>query len=82
MRATLLCDYIHTSILLLFILSFMFTVYTTSSKIGSPSVMYKLLEEAAIRAPVDGNAGGSYLTMRSKHGLIFGVKCGSFFFPL
>ena len=73
LRATLLCDYTHTSILLIFILSFMFTVYATSDKIGSPSAMYQLLEEAAARAPVSGNAGGSYLTLRSLHGLIFGV---------
>lgn len=35
--------------------------------------MYRLLEEAAVTHPVAGNAGGSYLTMRSKNGLIFGV---------
>lgn len=35
--------------------------------------MYRLLEEAAARSPISGNAGGSYLTMRSLHGLIFGV---------
>lgn len=35
--------------------------------------MYNLLEEAARIDPIPGNAGGSYLTMRSKSGLIFGV---------
>lgn len=35
--------------------------------------MYELLVLAAERAPVAGNAGGSYLTMRSKNGLIFGI---------
>jgi Na+/proline symporter len=69
MRSTLICDYIHTSILLCFILAFMFTVYCTSDKIGSPGEMHRLLEEAAIRAPVAGNAHGSYLTLRSKNGL-------------
>ena len=47
-------------------------IYAGSSLIGSPSAMYELLQAAAVRAPVDGNAGGSYLTMRSKSGLIFG----------
>lgn len=35
--------------------------------------MYDLLVLAAERAPVAGNAGGSYLTLRSKSGLIFGI---------
>lgn len=51
----------------------MFTVYGTSDKIGSISKMHELLTKAAANAPVPGNANGSYLTMRSKNGLIFGV---------
>ena len=35
--------------------------------------MHGLLSAASKIAPVQGNAGGSYLTMRSKNGLIFGV---------
>jgi urea-proton symporter len=73
MRATLLCDYTHTTVLFAIILTFVFTVYATSPKIGSFSKMHELLTEAAAKAPVPGNAGGSYLTMRSKNGLIFGV---------
>lgn len=72
-RAALFCDYVHTTILLCFILVFMFSAYATSDKIGSPGAMYDLLEKAAVRAPVSGNAEGSYLTMRSVNGLIFGV---------
>jgi Na+/proline symporter len=48
-------------------------VYAAGSKIGSISKMYDMLEAAALAKPIDGNAGGSYLTMRSKSGLIFGV---------
>lgn len=73
MRATLLCDYTHTTVLFAIILTFIFTVYATSPKIGSPSRMHELLVEAAAAKPVPGNAHGSYLTMRSKNGLIFGV---------
>ena len=51
----------------------MFTVYGTSDKIGSISKMHELLTQASERNPVPGNAGGSYLTMRSLDGLIFGV---------
>ncbi|KAA1472751.1 urea transporter [Dentipellis sp. KUC8613] len=73
MRATLLCDYTHTTVLFAIILTFAFTVYATSPKIGSLSAMHELLVNAAEANPVPGNAHGSYLTMRSKNGLIFGV---------
>ncbi|KAJ3487960.1 hypothetical protein NLI96_g3181 [Meripilus lineatus] len=73
MRATLLCDYTHTSVLFVIIFVFVFTVYTTSDKIGSPAAMHALLTKAAETNPVSGNAHGSYITMRSKNGLIFGV---------
>ncbi|KAJ7653109.1 urea transporter [Mycena polygramma] len=73
MRSTLLCDYTHTTVLFAIIFVFVFTVYATSPKIGSPARMYDLLTAAAEAAPVSGNAHGSYITMRSKNGLIFGV---------
>ncbi|GAW04167.1 urea transporter [Lentinula edodes] len=73
MRSTLLCDYTHTTVLFAIILTFVFTVYTTSPKIGSTRRMHELLTAAAGASPVPGNAHGSYLTMRSKDGLIFGV---------
>ncbi|KAJ6629356.1 urea transporter [Mycena sp. CBHHK59/15] len=73
MRSTLLCDYTHTTVLFVIILVFVFTVYATSEKIGSPAKMYELLTAASAAAPVPGNAHGSYITMRSKNGLIFGV---------
>ncbi|KDR70212.1 hypothetical protein GALMADRAFT_144884 [Galerina marginata CBS 339.88] len=73
MRSTLLCDYTHTSVLFAIILTFVFTVYATSDKIGSPKKMHELLTAAAAAAPIPGNAHGSYVTMRSKNGLIFGV---------
>lgn len=73
MRATLLCDYTHTAVLFAIILTFIFTAYATSPKIGSPAKMHELLVKAATERPVSGNAHGSYLTMRSKNGLIFGV---------
>ncbi|CAL1711071.1 unnamed protein product [Somion occarium] len=73
MRATLLCDYTHTAVLFAIIFVFVFTVYATSPKIGSPAVMHSLLQAASEAAPVAGNAHGSYVTMRSKNGLIFGV---------
>jgi len=73
MRSTLLADYTHTTVLFCIIFTFMFTVYAKSDKIGSPTKMWELLVQAAESSPVAANAHGSYLTMRSKNGLIFGV---------
>jgi SSS family transporter len=73
MRSTLLCDYTHTTVLFAIILTFVFTVYATSGYIGSISRMHYLLSEVSQISPVAGNAGGSYLTLRSENGLIFGV---------
>ena len=55
------------------ILYFLFSTYTTSTQIGSPSAMYQLLKEAAIKRPVAGNQDGSYMTLKSNFALIFGV---------
>jgi Na+/proline symporter len=72
-RASLFADYSHTVVLYALILTFAFTAYATSDKIGSPTRMFELLQEAAVAYPVEGNAGGSYLTMRSLGGGIFGI---------
>ena len=55
------------------ILVFAFTAYATNEVLGSPKRVYELLVKAAASHPVEGNAGGSYLTMRSKEGAIFFV---------
>jgi urea-proton symporter len=54
--------------LLVIILVFAFTAYATSATLGSPGAVFDLLVKAAADHPVDGNAGGSYLTMRSQQG--------------
>ncbi|KAF2736610.1 solute symporter family transporter [Polyplosphaeria fusca] len=73
LRATFLCDYSHTMILMIIILYFMFHAYTTSDLIGSPGAMYDLLKKAGTQRPIEGNKDGSYLTLKSNFGLIFGV---------
>lgn len=73
MRATLIADYSHTLVLYCILISFALVAYATSPIIGSPSKMWELLNYAAGANPISGNAQGSYLTMRSKSGLIFGV---------
>jgi Na+/proline symporter len=59
--------------LLIIILVFAFTAYATSDVLGSPGAVFDLLVKAAADHPVDGNSGGSYLTMQSKEGAIFFV---------
>jgi urea-proton symporter len=73
LKATFLTDYVHTSVIYIIILSFLFTVYCSSDVIGSPGKMYDLLVEASNKNPVDGNAQGSYITMSSLSGLVFGI---------
>ncbi|KAH7391294.1 urea active transporter-like protein [Cadophora sp. MPI-SDFR-AT-0126] len=72
-KATFLTDWVHTFILLIIILIFAFTTYATSDVLGSPKAVFDLLVAASARHPVEGNAGGSYLTMRSTEGAIFFV---------
>ncbi|KAF2688545.1 Na+/solute symporter [Lentithecium fluviatile CBS 122367] len=73
LRATFLCDYSHTLILMIIILYFMFNAYVVSPLIGSPGEMYELLKKAGTLRPIEGNQDGSYLTLKSNFGLIFGV---------
>ncbi|KAH7347611.1 Sodium:solute symporter family-domain-containing protein [Plectosphaerella cucumerina] len=72
-KATFLTDYVHTVVVLVIILIFAFTAYATGTELGSPAEVYARLTEAAARHPVDGNEQGSYLTMRSREGIIFFV---------
>jgi Na+/proline symporter len=71
---------------MIIILYFMFSVYTSNALIGSPTQMFDLLVEASIKRPVAGNQDGSYLTLKSNFGLIFGVIqvriLGSLLFPI
>jgi Na+/proline symporter len=60
-------------IMLIIILYFMSSVYSTNELIGSPSVMFDLLQTAAMKRPIYGSQDGSYLTMKSSYVLIFSV---------
>lgn len=45
----------------------------TSPDTGSIGGLYDLLVQAGIDAPVEGNQEGSYLTMKSNQGMVFGA---------
>ncbi|KAK7445697.1 hypothetical protein VKT23_014693 [Stygiomarasmius scandens] len=73
LRATFVCDWAHTVILFVIIYIFIFRSYGTSDTTAGLSGLYDLLQEAAAAVPVEGNQDGSYLTMKSNQGLIFGA---------
>jgi SSS family transporter len=72
-KATFITDYMHTVVILVVIFLFAFSAYATNAELGSPGKVYDALVEAAKRHPVEGNAEGSYVTMRSKEGGIFWI---------
>ncbi|KAI9484049.1 MAG: Sodium:solute symporter family-domain-containing protein [Benjaminiella poitrasii] len=72
-KATFLSDYSHTVVIFIIIISFVFTVYCTSPKIGSIGNMYDLLVAASERTPIVDNEKGSLVTMSSLQALIFGI---------
>ncbi|OQD73099.1 hypothetical protein PENDEC_c017G05737 [Penicillium decumbens] len=72
-KATFITDYLHTVVILVVIFLFAFSAYATNAQLGSPGKVYDALVLAAKAHPVDGNAEGSYLTMRSKEGGIFWI---------
>lgn len=55
---------------------FIFTFYGQGSAgmIGSPGGLWDLLQTAAELSPVDGNAQGSYTTLKSNGGLLFAAN--------
>lgn len=87
LKATFLASYIHSVIVHLVLVVFVYLVYVASSELGSPKVVYEKLVTVASKSrncieplsrvgqacgPVSGNHGGSYLTMLSSGGLVFG----------
>ncbi|KAJ6615145.1 Sodium:solute symporter family-domain-containing protein [Mycena sp. CBHHK59/15] len=73
LRATFFSDYIHTVLIFAIILTVSFSAFSTNEYLGSASKVYDLLETAAGNYPVGDAAGGSYTTMRSLDGFVFGV---------
>ncbi|TVY48041.1 putative urea active transporter [Lachnellula occidentalis] len=64
---------VHTVVIFVIMLMSAFVVYSTSSVIGSSDKMWELLTTASELHPVEGNAEGSYLTMRSVEGGYIGL---------
>mmetsp|Transcript_67 Transcript_67/g.264 ORF Transcript_67/g.264 Transcript_67/m.264 type:complete len:658 (+) Transcript_67:35-2008(+) len=87
LKATFLASYIHTAIIFICLIIFVFTVYASSPLLGDAGTVYdKLativsfpaptpaeLDQGFHCGPVPGNRGGSHLTMMSADGLMFGI---------
>ncbi|KAL6985602.1 urea active transporter, partial [Sarracenia purpurea var. burkii] len=88
LKATFLASYIHSVIVHVVLVVFVYLVYAASSELGSPSIIYDRLLEVASKSrvcqepvshdgqscgPVSGNYKGSYLTMLSSGGFVFGI---------
>eukprot|EP00850_Spirogloea_muscicola_P004680 SM000020S06030 [mRNA] locus=s20:509810:514323:- [translate_table: standard] len=86
LKATFLASYIHSVVVHVVLVLFVFLVYTASSKLGSPGDVFHKLTAVARGSrdcsltqpgqhcgPVSGNKGGSYITMLSINGFVFGV---------
>lgn len=90
LKATFLASYIHSVIVHVVLVIFVYLVYTASSELGSPGAVYRRIMEVSSKSricqepvsherfgqscgPVSGNYKGSYLTMMSSGGLVFGI---------
>ena len=73
LKATFVADYMHTIIIFVVILTFVGAVYLNTDITGGVEGMYEKLVAAAKLNPVEGNAGGVFLTMASAGGLMFGI---------
>ncbi|KAK0530538.1 hypothetical protein OC834_003279 [Tilletia horrida] len=75
LKATFITDWLHTVALLLIVVYLCLKTVTNPylNEGGGLNRFYDLLVKAAETAPIEGNAGGSYLTMTSKSALEFGI---------
>jgi len=62
LRATFVASYFNTAVIMLFLVTFSFVVFTQDKDIGSPNKMWELLQRAGRLHPVSNNQEGSYLT--------------------
>jgi Na+/proline symporter len=69
LRATFICDYLHTIFLYIYIFAFMFQAYSVNEHIGSPAELWRLLKAKEATSPAD-SYDGSYMTVKSNHGLV------------
>jgi SSS family transporter len=73
LKATFIADYLNVAIIYISVVFVVFFVYMFSETTGGVMGLFEGLQQAAISHPVEGNHLGSYLTLASIGGLIFGI---------
>jgi SSS family transporter len=73
LKATFFADYLNTSLIFIVILILVVGIYFYNPHIGGIGGLFEGLQEASILDPVEGNSGGSFLTLASVGALIFGI---------
>jgi SSS family transporter len=73
LKATFLAGWAHVAIIYAALCVFMFKVYAHDHQLGSPGRVWERLGVIQQLYPVSGNKDGSYLTMISESGVIFGI---------
>ncbi|GIL80101.1 hypothetical protein Vretifemale_9243 [Volvox reticuliferus] len=73
LKGTVVAEWLNVCVIYIAMLIFMFQVYATHKDLGSIATVYMRLRVVEIRHPVHNNMGGSYVTMFSKSGIIFGI---------
>ena len=73
LKGTVVAEWLNVSVIYIVMLIFMFQVYATNPDLGSIATVYQRLAVMSIKYPVADNMGGSYMTMFSKSGIIFGI---------
>ncbi|GLC49761.1 hypothetical protein PLESTB_000288700 [Pleodorina starrii] len=73
LKGTVVAEWLNVCVIYLALLIFMFQVYATHKDLGSISRVYNQLKLVEVAHPVADNMGGSYMTMFSKSGIVFGI---------
>lgn len=73
LKATFVASYFNTAVILIALCIFVFLTYATHPDLGSASTVYDKLQTVVKIEPVKDNRDGSYLTMLSLRGLMFGL---------
>jgi SSS family transporter len=73
LKATFFADYLNTSLIFIAILILVTGIYFFNPNIGGITGLFEGLQLASTINPVEGNSGGSFLTLASIGALIFGI---------
>eukprot|EP00879_Flechtneria_rotunda_P033571 GHRR01037196.1.p3 GENE.GHRR01037196.1~~GHRR01037196.1.p3 ORF type:complete len:129 (+),score=21.02 GHRR01037196.1:1125-1511(+) len=74
LKATFIAAWGHVAVIYIALCTFAFLIYAApNSPLGSISKVYDNLTQMGLQRPVDHNKEGSYLTMWSQEGLVFGI---------